>query len=133
MVNYLQKIKSGKYSLIIVKDDKMIFKSNNSGLGDLILAYKNGFLEGAVVCDKIVGLAVAKIAIFSKAKGLHALLASELAIDFCQKQKIPLDAEKIVKRIYNPENKKECYFEKMSQKTDNIFDLMKQFEKFLCR
>ena len=128
IVDYLQEIKKGKYTLIVRKDNRTIFKSNDSGIKGLVLAFKKGFLKDAVVYDKTVGLAAAKIAVFSKVKELHSLLASRLAVVFCRKQEVPLKALKIVGKIYDSQNKKECYLEKMAQKTGDISGLIKHFE-----
>jgi hypothetical protein len=127
MVNYLRKIKDGKHTLIVIKNDKIIFKSNNSGLKDLLFASEKNFLEDAIIYDKLIGLAAAKIAVFSKAKELHTLLASELAVNFCQNKRIPLKAEKIVERIYDSKNKNECYLEKMAQKINSLPVFLKHF------
>ncbi len=126
MVDYLQKIKEGKYTLIVKKDSRIVFESNDSGIKDLILAARKGFLKNAIVYDKTVGLAAAKIAIYSKVKALYALLASKLAVSFCQEQKVPLEAEKIVEKIYDFQHKKECHLEKMAQGTD-ASNLIKNF------
>ena len=130
MADYLRKIKDGKYTLIVIKNDKVIFKSNNSGLKDLLFASEKNFLENAIIYDKLIGLAAAKIAIFSKAKELHTLLASELAAAFCQSREVPLAAEKIVERIYDSKKKNECYLEKMAQKIYNLPDFLKHFNIF---
>lgn len=128
MDNYLQKIKEGKYTLIVRKDSQVIFRSNDSGIKGLVLASKKGLLKGTVIYDKTVGLAAAKIAVFSKAKKLYALLASKLALAFCQEKKVPLRTEKIVEKIYDFKKENECHLEKMAQKIDNVSDLIKHFE-----
>ena len=129
MVNYLRKIKDGKHNLIVIKNDKIIFKSNNPGLKDLLFASEKNFLENAIIYDKLIGLAAAKIAVFSKAKELHTLLASELVVAFCQNKKIPLKAEKIVERMYDSKNKNECYLEKIAQKINNLPAFLKHFKR----
>lgn len=128
--DYLREIEEGKYTLVIRKTNGRLFKSKENGIKDLILAYKKGFLKKATVYDKIVGLAAAKILVFSKVKEIYALLCSQLAFKFCQKEKIPLNSQKIVKKIYDFKNKNGCRLEKMAQKVDNLPDLIKKFEKF---
>ena len=127
MADYLKKIKDGKYTLIVLKNNKVIFKSNNSGLKDLLFASEKGILEDAIIYDKLIGLAAAKIAVFSKAKELHTPLASELAAVFCQSREVPLAAEKIVEKIYDSQNKNGCYFEKMAKTINNLPDFLKHF------
>ena len=121
---YLQKIKEGEYTLIIEKDKRVVFQSDRPGIIDLALASKKGLLKNAAIYDKTIGLAAAKIAVFSGVKEIISLLASSLALAFCQKRKIPLYAEKIVERVYDHKKGNECCLEKMAQKTNKISDLI---------
>ena len=121
---YLQKIKEGEYTLIIEKDKRVVFQSDRPGIIDLALASKKGLLKNAAIYDKTIGLAAAKIAVFSGVKEIFTLMSSSLALAFCQKRKIPLYAEKIVERVYDHKKGNECRLEKMAQKTNKISDLI---------
>ena len=121
---YLQKIKEGEYTLIIEKDKRVVFQSDRPGIIDLALASKKGLLKNAAIYDKTIGLAAAKIAVFSGVKEIFTLMSSSLALAFCQKRKIPLYAEKIVERVYDHKKGNECHLEKMAQKTNKISDLI---------
>jgi len=124
MTTYLQQIKEGKYTLIIKSGRRVVFRSNRQGILDLVIASKKGFLKQAIIYDKTIGLAAAKIAVFSGVKEIFSILASSLALAFCQERKIPLYAEKIVEKIYDHKKGNECHLEKMAQKTDKISDLI---------
>ena len=121
---YLQKIKEGKYTLIVKRSRRVVFRSNCPGILDLAIAAKKGFLKQATIYDKTIGLAAAKIAVFSGVKEIFSLMSSSLALAFCQKRKIPLYTEKIVERVYDHKKGNECHLEKMAQKTNKISDLI---------
>ena len=58
-----QKMDLSKYSLALIKNDKIIFSSTHSGLRPLVELVKKG-LKGDLLFDKVVGLAAAKLIVY---------------------------------------------------------------------
>jgi len=102
----------GSKSLVVLKDEKVLFESEHDRLRPIIECINTNNIEGCTVIDKVVGLAAAKLLEFAKVKEIYAKVASKNAIEF---SKI-INAEKIVDIILNETGDEQCPMEKLAQK-----------------
>jgi len=110
--------KLGNNSLIVIKNGKIIFKSEKDRLRPVVICI-NDYREemaGSIVIDKIVGLAVAKLFIFAEVKEIYALIASKKAVDYLSGKKIKFEAGKIVEKILNDNQSEICPMEELAEK-----------------
>lgn len=104
-----------KWSLVVVKKDKIIYKSKMRRLEPLIFCIKKfgKNMQGAVVFDRSVGQASAMLLKFAKVKKVLTPTVSMAGRKFLDKNKINLEYLKLVKSI-NREDGQICPMEKMS-------------------
>lgn len=117
------------FSMVIVKKNKILYKSYSPGIKDILKAIKESKtnLSGASLADKIMGQALAWLILYSKIKYVYAKVISEKAKDILN-SKCYLVFEKKVGHILNKEKKSLCPFEKIS---DNFKTPKEAFEKLL--
>ena len=97
-----------KYSLALIKDDKILFSSEKSGLRPLIECVKEfkNKVKDCILYDKIVGLAAARLILYSEMiNSVFTDIVSEKGKEFLEKNNIELDSKEIVDNILN--NKKD--------------------------
>lgn len=116
MEKILRLIKQGKYSLVVLRNRKLIFTSKEKGIKGLLFAKRHNFLNDSLVFDKTIGLAAAKICFWAGVRKIFCFIASEKAINFLLRNKIKIKAEKIVREIVDDNNSK-CLIEKIAEKT----------------
>lgn len=103
-------------SLVIVKDDKVIFKSNLQGLLGLIYAIDifGDTLSSSSVADKIVGRAAALLVAYLNASEVYAVTISNSGLNTLIEHNIEVEYENIVPEIMNRRGDDICPFEKLS-------------------
>ena len=101
-----------KYSLALIKEDKIIFSSDKSGLRPLIERI-NEFNDenNCTLHDKVIGLAAAKLILNSNIiKEIKTNVISQPALDYL-KDKISVKYETVTKNILNKEKTSVCPME----------------------
>jgi hypothetical protein len=120
------------YSLVLMKDDKIVYSSSLSGLRPLlecVIKYK-GKIEGCTLYDKVIGLAAAKIAFYSGfIEEVKTPLASISAFDYLEKKKIPVLANETVDKICNKDKTGMCPMEERALRTQDEEELFKELRK----
>ncbi len=95
------------FSLVLIKDGKEIYSSKESGLKPLIECIKKFKLKNCTLYDKVVGLAAAKIIVYSgMIDSVITPVCSKPAKEFLTKNKIKIESEQIVDNISCPMEKK---------------------------
>ena len=104
-------------SVVMVKNEEVIYKSTDSGIKPLLFAYQNNLeeLEGASVADKVIGKAAALLLIDGKIKELYAELISDGAMEVLNKTEIKVTYGKKVEKILNRDQTDLCPMEKLAQ------------------
>lgn len=122
-------------SLVIVKDGKVIVKSDMFGIKPLYLAVKEKreLLEKASVADKVIGKGAAMLYDYVKVKEIQTNLISNQAIEVLKKTNIKLEYNESCEYINNRTNTGMCPVEELSSKTDDIDELMQGINDFLKR
>ena len=78
----VKKINSGKVSLILIKDGKVIDSSKTRGISHIMELYDRGLLKDAFDCDIIIGKAAAMIFYAGGVKSCYGRTVSEEALKF---------------------------------------------------
>lgn len=104
-------------SLIVIKDGNTIFESEEHRLLPIVKCINENKenMKEAVVIDKRVGLAAAKLFALAEVKEIHTLVASTSAFDYLIGRDIKLEAEKLVDNILNDSHSDICPMEKLAQ------------------
>jgi hypothetical protein len=102
-------------ALVIVKDGKILFETNASGIrGFLIALEKSGKnMEGSAIADKIVGEAAAQLCAYSHVRDVYAVILSQCGKDVLEKNNIHYMFENLVPHILNTKQTDLCPFEKL--------------------
>lgn len=120
-----------EYSIVVVKENEIVYKSESKGLQSLISLYKNDVntLENSSIADKVIGRAAALILVDSNIKEVYADLISQNAIDILDKSDIPYEYKTQVKEIRNRDNTGMCPMEELSLKCVNADELIEKIEE----
>jgi hypothetical protein len=111
-----------QYSLALIKDNEMIFSSKESCLRTLAetVAKFKGKLADCVLHDKVVGLAAARLIVYSgMISSVMTPLLSMQAKELLENENIAMDAEAVVDNIMNKDRSGICPMEKKAQETDD--------------
>lgn len=102
------------YSLVLIKNQKVIYRSRASGIRPLVYCVQkhSSDLQNCTLYDKVVGLAAAKIIVYSQMiSHVFTPVVSEKARALLQKNKINLQAQKIVPHILKRNRESICPLE----------------------
>ncbi len=124
----------GKYSLILIKDDKIIYCSHLSGIRPLIYCIEKYYscLKDCILYDKVVGLAAAKLIVYSQMiTTVITSVVSKNAQSLLQKNKIHLEAQKIVSHILQPDKHLICPLEIQALNIDDHTLFFQKIKKSL--
>jgi hypothetical protein len=117
MKNYnLEYFLSKKYSFVLIKNNKIFYQSKSRGLKPLVFCLRKHKKEmrGAIVYDKIGGLAAATLLASAKVKKIQTLIISQRAKKYLVKNRIEVIYEKEVKNIMNENKTDLCGMEKLA-------------------
>jgi UDP-3-O-acyl-N-acetylglucosamine deacetylase len=109
-----QKLISEDLSLVIVKNQKVIFKTKKQGVSGFLQAIEklNQNLAKSSIADKIVGVAAAMLCVYSDVSAVFAQTISEGGIKVLENNNILHQFEKNVSYILNRNKTDVCPFEK---------------------
>jgi hypothetical protein len=113
-LDYFQKT---KWSFILIKNNKIIYRSKKEGLQPLIfcLKYRENNLKNSLVFDKIIGRAAAFLMIHGKIKSIMTPVISRSAIREFKKNRINVKYGSITEKIMNKSGNDLCPMEKLSR------------------
>lgn len=122
-----------KKAIVIVKDKKVIFSSEGRGIKPVYTALNElkDELRGSSAADRVVGKAAAMIYEHAGVKELSTMLISGSAMNVLNKTPIAYEYEKSVPYIENRDRSGMCPVEALSQKADNIDELLEEISSFL--
>ncbi len=120
-----------EYSLVLVKDDKIVFSSDKHGLRPLVECVCS--TEGEELFDKVIGLAAARVIVACGfIKKVHTIVCSKSAKDLLEENGIVIDPKEIVENIMNKDKTDVCPMEKRAREVidNNLFfnELKEKFE-----
>ncbi|WP_394010993.1 DUF1893 domain-containing protein [Anaerococcus cruorum] len=121
------------YSIVVVKENKVVNTSNKNGLMPILDLYNNdkSLLKEASVADKVIGKAAALLLIEAGIKELYTDLISENAISILDDTNIKYIYKTKVKEIRNRDNTGRCPMEELSLASANADELLAKIkEKF---
>ena len=114
-------LRRGDYSLVIVRDGRMIYASRSHGIGGILQAIEelDNRINGASVADRIIGKAAALLLAYSKVKDAYAIVISRNGLETLRSHGIPVDYESLVPKILDRSGREICPFEKIALKIDS--------------
>ena len=123
MINIKEKFVNKKYikflkeggSLLVVKDNEIIFESKDNYLEPLIECvgkYKD-LMAGAWAYDKLLGNAAALLFVYAKVKGVYSLTGSKAGIETLKKHDIDCVVEKTIDCVLNDQGNDLCPMERL--------------------
>lgn len=116
-----KKMADEKLSLAIVKQNKTVFTSQESGVKGLVEAISNcgSSLQEAAVADSVVGKAAALLCVHAQFSSVYACVMSRLGEEVLRRSSVPFQHETIVPNILNQRRTDICPFEKIVLRTDS--------------
>lgn len=107
-------LKKNNDTLVIVKDSKVLFETDSSGIRGLLAAIEKigKDLKASAVADKLVGEAAAQLCAFSNVLEVFAVTLSQCGRDVLEKNHIRYEYKSLVPHILNLNKTGLCPFEK---------------------
>jgi len=119
MKNYnLDYFLSKNYSFVLIKNNKITRRSKSQGLKPLVFClrkYKKE-MRGAMVYDKVIGLAAAMLLEYGNVAEVWTPIISRAAKKYLQGKKVKIIFKKEVENILNNNREGLCLMEKLVQK-----------------
>ena len=110
------------FSLVVAKDEKIIFETKLQGIGGFLLAierFGREKLAGSSVADKVVGRAAALLCVYCGVKAVYATVLSEGGKEVLKENGIAFEFDNLVLRILNHQKTDTCPFEKVVSNISN--------------
>jgi hypothetical protein len=128
----IERLRRDSSSLVIVKDDKVLFEGYGRGVEELLKAIEllGEDMRGSSLADRVVGKACALLCSYSRVKAVYAKTISEPAIKVLERDGIPITFEERVKNILNPSKTMICPFERLVTDLD---DPMEAYSKLISK
>jgi hypothetical protein len=119
-------------TLVIVKEGKILFKSDLSGICGLLQAIEKLKKEmyGSSVADKIVGRAAALLLGYSHVNEVYAPVLSKEGLKVLEENQIRIEYLNLVQTVLDRTGKNICPFEKFSSEIKSLDKAHKQLKDF---
>jgi len=130
-----QRLNDRKLSLVFVRDSKIIYETDEEGLGGFLHAIEKSMdnLAGASVADKIIGKATALLCAHAKVVAAFAVTMSQGGLEILRKHKIPNEFVALVPVILNSKKTDKCPFEKLVENISSPKQAHEETKRFYNR
>ena len=116
LINKFEAFTRSQYVFRVIKNRRYIFSSSEGGLRPIIKAIiKKNVLDQAIVFDKIVGLAAAKLLIYGRAAKVMACFGSQEATKVLKKNNIDYKFINKIPMILDQKMADPCPYEKLAK------------------
>ena len=107
-----------EFSFVLIKNNKIIYKSKSQGLKPLVFCLKKHRkkMKEAIVYDKVIGLAAAMLLEYGNVTEVWTPIISKEARQYLIRDEIKIIHNKEVKNIMNKNKSDLCEMEKLAQK-----------------
>ncbi len=107
---------ANSYTFVIVRDAQVIATGTRDGVGELLeaVAQFGELLQGAALADKVVGKAVALIAVHAGIAKIYTPLGSQAAQNVLREYGVLFETERLVPLIRNKRNDGACPLEQLT-------------------
>jgi len=128
-----QKLQSDSLAFVIVKDGAIVQTGTRDGIGELIDALDalGAQARGASLADKIVGKAVAQVALAVRLRAVYSPLMSQAACDALARDRIAVEYDRLVPLILNKRNDDPCPLERLTLPLDDPDAAVAALREFL--
>ena len=125
-------LKKRDLSLVIVKEDEILFESRSSGIKGLLQAidkFEEG-LDGSSVADRVVGRAAALLLAYSRVKEVYAATLSDGGLEVLKENSVRVEHDNLVPKILDRKGENICPFEKFSLTITSVEEAYRQLRAF---
>ena len=130
-----QIFESVPYAFVLVRDGHVIATGTRDGVGELLdaVAQHGEALRGASLADKVVGKAVAMVAVYADIADVYTPLGSQAAAAVLSANNIPFTAERMVPLIQNKRNDGPCPMERLTMPLTEPADAVLALQNFVAQ
>jgi hypothetical protein len=124
-----------KYSIAVLKGGNLIYSSKGQGIRPIVECImkmkKVPNMKGCTLHDKVVGLAAARLIVYSKMfSEVYAGIISKEAAEMLEREYIDIEADKGVEKILSRDKKGNCPMEDLARRIpDNKLFFLELEEK----
>lgn len=121
--------------LVLVKDGKVLYKTDNRGIKPIYYIAKNlkEEVRGASLSDRVIGRGAGIIVKYLELNKIYTELISKTAMDILDNTDIEYFYMKDVDYIENRQRTGLCPIEEMTERIKDPIDLLNSIEEFLNR
>ncbi len=122
-----------KFTLVIVKNQEIIFTSKEKGIKPLytVINELKEELKGSSIADRVTGKAAAMLCVYAEIKELYTKVFSENAVEVLLNSPVVYEFEKSTTYIKNRDKTGMCPIETLSLKSNDIQELISNISNFL--
>jgi hypothetical protein len=108
-------------TLVVVKDENVIFESKLHGVSSFLEAIErlDDQIENSSVADRVVGMSVALLCVYSHIKAVYGETLSRRAKTFLEENDVYSESTALVEKILNAEKTGTCPFEQLVRRIRN--------------
>lgn len=130
-----KKLIDNDLTLVIVKNNNIIYNSKDRGILPIYLAVTNESYDtkDAATADKVTGKGAALLCVYGKIKSLHTGIISKPALQFLEDNDIIVTYDKLVDFIKNRAGDGRCPVEILSDDIINPKDIIEPVRQFLTK
>ena len=100
-------------AFVMVRNGKIVSKSSEKGVAPFFHAVTSLNVNGISLADKIVGKAVAYLAVYAGISSVYTPVVSEPALTVLRTNEIHLESDEVVPMILNQSGTDQCPIEKL--------------------
>lgn len=121
-------------SLVIAKDHNILHMSQKKGVAPMMDALEEWGekLQGASLADKVIGKAVAVLAVMAGIKEVYAVIISQRGLEYLTANGIEVQYERLTEYIQNRTKTGLCPMESIATTYDDPKVILKEIKKFLA-
>ncbi|HHY38029.1 MAG TPA: DUF1893 domain-containing protein [Clostridia bacterium] len=119
--------------LVIVRNGNVLAKRSGEGVRPLmeIVSTESDILSGSVMADRIVGTAVAMIAVHFQVAGVYGDVMSQGAVRLLAERNIPYRYASLTDYVKNRQGTGMCPIEEMASRSETVEELISNLQVFL--
>ena len=129
----LNQIEQGNSVCAAIREGMIIATETGRGVAPILNLYHQGSLTGSFLVDKVVGKAAAMVMTRGRIAGCHAITVSRAALNWFQKQGVPITYDHLADYIVNRTGDGMCPMEQTVLELEEDGNIVSVLEETLAK
>ncbi len=130
-----QTYRTGRFTFVLARGGQVLATGTEDGIGELldVVETHRQAVSGAALADKIVGKAVAMVAVYAGISEVYTPLGSEAAAQTLREHHVRFDADRLVPLIRNQRGDGPCPMEQLTLPLDDAAAAVTALHTFVAQ